>query len=188
MYPRGGLLGGSSRPSKLAQLAAARKKKEEDKQKYAQGSEEDRSISILDRLKTKKENHNPHPDASTIPIVEKPKLAFPSRPKGPPSPVRQAEPEVKVEEQTISAPVLTAVNIRARPSMFAQTIFGQETPSTGGAWLGSSEPLEQKVRRDSDTFSLPFVINPEYQKHNPFQGPSPDDIVLRAQSKGSAHT
>ena len=64
-YPRGGLLGGSS---KLAALAAARKKKQEAAKMSSEGSsqsveaqsETDKAISLLDRLKAtsfQNENH-----------------------------------------------------------------------------------------------------------------------------------
>jgi elongation factor 1 alpha-like protein len=183
MYPRGGLLGGSS---KLAKLAAARKQKEQEKQAATQETDAGRSIAILDRLGTKKENDKDLATALSHIAIEKRRPAFPTRPKRAASPIR--EPEPKREEKLAPSPTLRPTSeLRAQPSIFAQTIFGHETPTTGGASLSGPQPAHTVDRRDSDTFTLPFLNDPEFLKRNPFSGPSPDDIVLRAQSKGPAH-
>lgn len=183
MYPRGGLLGGSS---KLAKLAALRKQKEQGKQAAAQETDAGRSIAILDRLGTKKENDKDLATALSNVAIDKPKPIFPTRQKRAASPIRELEP--KREEKTAPLPtVKPASELRAQPSVFAQTIFGQETPATGGASLSGLQPVYTVEGGDSDTFILPFLNDPEFLKRNPFSGPSPDDIVLRAQSKGPAH-
>lgn len=181
IYPRGGLLGGSS---KLAKLAALRKQKEQDKQATSLDTDAGRSIAILDRLSVKKENDKDITTSLSNIALDKPKPTFPIRQKRAASPIREPEPK---REGTLPPPPAPKSELVARPSQFAQTIFGQEAASAGGASLDTSQPLQAAERRDSDTFALPFMSNPEFIKRNPFSGPSPDDIVLRAQSKGPAH-
>jgi elongation factor 1 alpha-like protein len=186
MYPRGGLLGGSS---KLAKLAAARKQREQEEQSAAEQTDAGRSIAILDRLapKKEKENNKQLTTAFSNIATEKPKSTFPTRLKRAASPVR--EPEPKKEEGIAPAPTLKPPSeLRAQPSIFARTIFGQEAHTTGGASLSQPQPACTVEPRNGGAFTLPFLNDPEYLKRNPFSGPSPDDIVLRAQSKGPAHT
>lgn len=181
MYPRGGLLGGSS---KLAKLAALRKLKEQEKQATSQDTDGGRSIAILDRLSEKKENDKDITTALSNIALDKPKPTFPLRQKRAASPIREPQPK---REEKLPPPPVPKSELLAQPSVFAMTIFGQEASSAGGASLDVSQPLQVAERRASDTFTLPFMSNPEFLKCNPFSGPSPDDIVLRAQSKGPAH-
>ncbi|KAE9967643.1 hypothetical protein BLS_006252 [Venturia inaequalis] len=179
MYPRGGLLGGSS---KLAKLAALRKQKELEKQATSMDTDAGRSIAILDRLSAKKENDKDITTALSNIALDKPKPTFPIRQKRAASPMREPEPK---REEIVPPPSVPKSELLARPSVFAQTIFGHEAPSAGGTSLDTSQPLQGAERRASDAFTLPFMNNPEFMKRNPFSGPSPDDIVLRAQSKGT---
>lgn len=181
MYTRGGLLGGSS---KLAKLAALRKQKEQDKQAAAQDTNAGRSIAILDRLGPKKENDKDLTVGLSTISLDRPKPTFPSRQKRVASPIRESEP--KIEEKTVPVPAPRS-ELLAQPSVFARTIFGQKAPNAGGASLDGQHAVAADERSASDTFTLPF-LNPGFLKRNPFSGPSPDDIVLRAQSKGHAHT
>ncbi|TLD32256.1 elongation factor tu gtp binding domain-containing protein [Venturia nashicola] len=178
MYPGGGLLGGSS---KLAKLAALRKQKEQKNQAASLDTDAGRSIAILDRLSVKKENDKDISTALHNTSLDKPKPTFPIRQKRAASPIREPEPK---QEETPPPPSVPKSELLALPSVFAQTIFGQETPCAGGASLDTSHPSQRGERRTSDAFTLPFMNNPEFMKHSPFSGPSPDDIVLRAQSKG----
>jgi hypothetical protein len=41
--------------------------------------------------------------------------------------------------------------------------------------------------QEGSMFTLPYINDPDFAAQNPFSGPSPDDVVLRAQSKGSAN-
>lgn len=181
MYPRGGLLGGSS---KLAKLAALRKQKEQEKQAASLDTDAGRSIAILDRLSAKKENDKDLTTALSNTVLDKPKPTFPIRQKRAASPIRESLPK---REETLPPISVPKSELLARPSVFAQTIFGEEAPSEGGASLDTSRPMQGDNRRASDAFILPFMNNPEFMKRNPFSGPSPDDLVLRAQSKGPAH-
>jgi elongation factor 1 alpha-like protein len=189
LYPRGGLLGGSGRPSKMAALAAARKKKEEERQASAQATQPDRSIALLDRLGSKKEDgvSSASGTNSTAPIAE------PVRParasifhKKPPSPVQEPSPSPPAADSTPTPPQ-PAPDLRARPSVFAQTMFGHRTPTAGGVSLQLDEmELDPPTRhQQANIFKLPYINDPTDLQA--FSGPSPDDVVLRAQSKGPAH-
>jgi elongation factor 1 alpha-like protein len=175
--PRGGLLGGSSKPSKLAALAAARKKKQDDAKNSttstAQGndakSEEDTAISLLDRLSVKSKN------STGAPLVHKESdKARPSRyiRKRSPSPKLELPKE---EEAPLPEPVIPGIeftNLRATPSIFASVL------------CGTSVPTSTRQDRDSSSFPLPYANVPGFANTNPFAKPSPDDVVLSAQAKG----
>ncbi|KAK3175119.1 hypothetical protein OEA41_002365 [Lepraria neglecta] len=190
LYPRGGLLGGSSKQdgapkSKLAALAAARKKKEN--QILEDGQNATSSVALLDKLGAKSRRSkadtrssssslNPQSVPSGQPKniqtrkypIRKPQNedvspAEPSAEAAPaaPGPLPSSELEVKPE-----------VTPAATPSVFARTIFG--TPAK------SHEPVFQ---------SADSYVSQASESHTEFNfaGPSPDDIVTKAQNtKGSA--
>lgn len=175
---RGGLLGGSSKTSKLAALAAARKKKTEDKKPSHQPSQStdlDRAVGLLERLSTKKPGEAPPLAESTIRKI--------------PSPILKPTPKIKTPEEDapkIKTPEEDAPKIEAevesppepphvphcsiqqgQPTDFAQTLFG-----------GRDKPRAMR-------FTHRYVEHPKYISADPFAKPSPDDIVIAAQSKGS---
>ena len=180
LYPRGGLLGGSS---KLAALAAARKKKqeaakissEESPQSGEAQSETDKAISLLDRLKVK-EKEVPIDGSQTktrndsLPERKSLLSKYPSRKKAPsPEPVEETTAESTEPEQ--APPPIDISNLRDGPSMFATTL------------CGSGASAATKERLNSLALPVPHTTHPEFKKANPFAGPSPDDVVLRAQGK-----
>jgi len=186
LYRRGGLLGGSSKPSKLASLAAARKKKQ-DEEKAASGpasagahsdKEPDRAVALLDRLNIKgkaKENVPPSLGSSEQPgRLLKSKSAqtrYPVRRKRSPPPVqRQEEPSNPVSEPST---IVEIPDLRAPPSTFAATM------------IGASHMEFQPRSPEGSMFSLPYVHEKVFTNANPFAGPSPDDIVTNAQAKGA---
>ncbi len=57
---------------------------------------------------------------------------------------------------------------QGQPTAFAQTLFGSRHKT----------PMAMR-------FLHPYVDNPKYISADPFAKPSPDDIVIAAQSKGS---
>lgn len=191
-FPKLGLLGGSAKPSKLAALAAARKKREEERQVTAQATQTGRSIALLDRLGPAKENvisQAVTPSAKRASTEQPLPARTPTRPKKEPSPIREKSPvPVPVESSDSESSVEIADDLRARPSMFAQTMFGQRAPSTGGVALQLEEmDIDPPVHRSQGSmFPLPYANDPEFATRDPFSGPSPDDVVLRAQSKGPA--
>jgi len=163
LYPRGGLLGGSSdgapKMSKLQALAAARKKKaQEQKSSGSTGVETPMSKLTLDPSKPtdskagssrgfpqrKRKDSNPHEKA--------------------PIPIERESPK---ESQDI--PMKTQPLDQAEPSAFANTMFS--TPS---------KPSNQPDK----FFTLPYNATP-VASTDAFAGPSPDDVVMAAQSKGS---
>lgn len=180
------LLGGA--PSKLAALAAARKKKEaEQKAGNATDNQEtpQMSISLLDRLGTKPSK----PEEATSEEAPLPQSlpsqiqrAYPIRKRkspSPPPPVADRRPTPA--ESTIELPTLPlpqAPSIRADPSIFAQAMCGGSAPSLST----QTEPLHFKENMLPTLYGRASV----FADSNPFAGPSPDDIVTQAQAKGSA--
>lgn len=179
-YLQGRLLGGSSKPSKLAALAAARKKKEEEKRTETSTTENsDRVVALLDRLSVKKETESP-----SGPTIKRTKFIS-SRQKEQNQQAADTSTPIDPVKQTLpiaeERPTLVA-DIRAMPSMFAKAICKQ--PATDES-LATTKSCSTYRQRWSSTFFLPYIHNPSFIEKNPFAGPSPDDIVLQAQSKGS---
>jgi len=191
LHARGGLLGGSStsaKPqSKLAALAAARKKAAEEKKRAAEGGQDGTGEaavgeSVLDRLSalkvhganTSTGNAQPATSASrALPI-----RSYPKRQK-----IEEPEPELESAPQEAAATELaqlekprgpTAEELTAPPSIFARTMLGSPSPRS----------IPAATSEDVSLFSLPYQHDPK-QTNDPFAGPSPDDVVIKAQSKGS---
>ncbi|KAF2149357.1 hypothetical protein K461DRAFT_270960 [Myriangium duriaei CBS 260.36] len=191
--PNPRLLGGSGKPSKLAALAAARKAKENKSASNAppasssDAPQPSSAISLLDRLGSKHGSSL----SSESSLLKRPKTDMPApgaasrlnlRPKKPPTP---PTPEPKTEEveatKKIEAgerspvyiqPLIGALN--CSPSSFASDLCGDSscrfTPfgkldfctNMSAALFGSVDPASVTG----------------------FSGPSPDDIVIQAQTKG----
>lgn len=181
VMPRGGLLGGSGAPpkmSKLQMLAAARKKKAEEKNakdsveqaraKMSELSVEERPVSkenvslaggFSKRLKTSETTAE-----GRMPLTD----VGPSRPEQPNQTTAEATPSHQSPAEPEEKPVIE----KARPSGFALTLFG---PSN------SPKPKRQEL------FTLPQAgLSPSILEA--FAKPSPDDVVLAAQAKGSLST
>ena len=188
LYPRGRLLGGSPAgqdappKSKLAALAAARKKKENAS---SGGKEVNSSVALLDKLGTFPQTTR-REGQSDLPLVEsmnsgskstdflsrkypaKRQVSKPTETRDRNAKRSQSSHESIVKDMPVVAPAPIA-----RPSTFASTLFGAATLSK------SSKDLEQSP-----------VLFPAYARadteNDPFAGPSPDDVVRKAQtSKGS---
>lgn len=190
LYPRGGLLGGSSsqgtgKISKLAALAAARKKKDQERSQDGFSRASNTSVALLDRLSGKPKGSGEtsvRPDSGIQiskdrkpePIIAHPNPLYPARKRK--CSVSKEEkvlevleppvPELQELEQLVVVPV-------AAPSMFAKVMFG----------MADAVYDRQSKRMKTMIFSLPQGPDAEI---NPFAGPSPDDVVSRAQqhSKG----
>jgi elongation factor 1 alpha-like protein len=193
-HPVGGLLGGTSKPSKLAALAAARKKKEEERRQAGPSTgplESSRTISLLDRLGSKKEiapvlapalnkpaqrRAEPEQPAFTVPVRTKRQSSFIQE--------TQIEPAKTIEATEPPLKRQAIQDLRAQPSAFAQALFGF-LGSDGGAALDIQSTVSRNSPLRNLSFTLPYVDSVEQLPANPFAGPSPDDIVLAAQSKGS---
>lgn len=170
--PPGGLLGGSEgapKMSKLQALAAARKKKteqkkEQEKELQAEKGMKDLSIS------------SPKP-------IEKTKQAAPAASSTPP-PMGRASQSTGELSSNSNHPasahldhsmddVESQVNMashRPAPSAFAQTLIGS---APGGS-----------QKHTQDVFAMAYASSSSYLA-SAFSEPSPDDIVLAAQAKGS---
>jgi elongation factor 1 alpha-like protein len=149
--------------SKLQALAAARKKKAQEKtsggdtgvEKPMAGLKINEDTDMGDATEKptsrgfplrKRKDTNEHEKAPKAPPIQK--QPDPSTPPPPEEPPQQAE-----------------------PSAFASTMF--------------SSPPEPSRQPSEDLFTLPYTASSSSAASNPFSGPSPDDIVIAAQSKGS---
>jgi elongation factor 1 alpha-like protein len=197
LYPRLGLLGGApesgGKMSKLAALAAARKKKEGEKAATApEGPPTPKPVrseastlkpsgtplSLSERLAasklTKASEANGSlrrlgkPSASTsLPARQQP----PPEDNNPPSPslpepTKQEEPE-KEPEQPQPTP-----NIRASPSTFASVILGNAAGPT----------IAEPSHLNSNNMDLLQIYGQDHAEPFDFAAPSPDDVVMNAQS------
>ena len=184
LYPRGGLLGGSSRPdgapkSKLAALAAARKKKENQRPEYGQNATS--SVTLLDKLgsKPRQVQLDSTPGLSEFGILsatteqnvkEQPRKYPRRKSKGLESPQDdQPAKEAFIKSSSLTSPDTEKkpeITPTADPSVFARTIFGASITS------------QQHDIQTSDR----YVLGPETIAEFDFAGPSPDDVVTKAQN------
>lgn len=179
-YPRGRLLGGSGGPpgktSKLAALAKARKEKIEAQKKQQSVAGEKKPVgSMLSRLSQKQSPLPIVPPPIKLDVLSKdlPGGAFSMTPT-PSLIVVQNKPDInldqsireKLEKQPPEEFVPT-LDLRAGPSKFAMSMFGDR--------IKSSYEIEVT---DARMFSLPGVPVDAQE----FIGPSPDDVVVAAQS------
>ena len=185
LYPRGGLLGGTSKPagapkSKLAALAAARKQKENSKPEDAQNAPS--SVALLDKLGAKSRARKSDPqftssssDSQRIPAEqEKTTQArkYPAR--------KSLSAEAEPAKQLTELPYIASENLPssdgdskseqspvAAPSVFARTIFGPSAASLAPAHESANTHMSKSL---------------EYHTEFDFTVPSPDDVVIKAQS------
>lgn len=184
LYPHGGLLGGSSdgapKVSKLQALAAARKKKSQE-QKSSGMSGVDKPMAMLslaDQSKEKEKVDKIETTRSTSSAKQSPR-GFPLRKRKSSDPhekLNKSSPDAKQfsyasDQVSTSFPPISESD-QAEPSAFASTMFKSRDHS-------SSNP-------SINLFTLPYTASPTPPVANPFAGPSPDDVVIAAQSKGSA--
>ncbi|KAH6679350.1 P-loop containing nucleoside triphosphate hydrolase protein [Halenospora varia] len=180
LLPRGGLLGGSSdgapKVSKLQALAAARKKAKE--LKLAGTTSIEKPLSSI-KIKEEDKEDVQMADASNTRTGQPPKKSssrgFPIRKRKdsnehekPPRTLPAPEEEPVVLKPAIPEDISTAD--QAEPSAFASAMFSSfSTPR----------------KRSDNLFTLPYAANLSASSTNPFAGPSPDDIVIAAQSKAA---
>ena len=197
LLPRGRLFGGSSdgvpKVSRLAALAAARRKKENEKANIP-GSKNppSKSIALLDKLTgtykpyeevanksmetVKSAPSTPKQESDTLSTSQSHKVPLSKRkshsPSKPIDPLGQAilEPEMTKETQGIPAPIIDT------PSPFARAMLGPTLSNR-------SSPKASKLSPFLGSF---YVSEMNHAELNNFTGPSPDDVVAAAQnSKGS---
>lgn len=188
LYPRLGLLGGSAQEgkiSKLAALAAARKKKTSDLSSTFDGqpsppsapSSETKSAprSLSERLATNNSKGPIKPAGRSALSSNHRTTTKPVSKKLEPgiSAVKEASVEEKeLDESTNKQQPAKVADLRAAPSTFAVTIIGKGSHSTSpesGHLLGSS-------------FDVMDIYQQDLTEAFDFTGPSPDDVVFNAQS------
>ncbi len=198
LHPRGGLLGGSSsssgpKMSKLAALAAARKKKESNDPNGDSNQNLTSSVALLDKLGGKTnapeisgecQLKSKTATLETTPSEQSQKpqdRKYPVRRRKSASLPPQAQKDVSDLQSSVASPPESDLPTApvavpaASPSIFAKTIFR----SSEETWTTSTNLLELS------NFFVPLELA-SYTKSDPFAGPSPDDIVIKAQnSKGS---
>ena len=197
LYPPGRLVGGSSfqgdaKVSKLATIAAARRMKENARSGSGTVTS---SVALLDKLGNKMSLETPNelemgPKAATVkplnPVqadTSKTSRKYPARERGvlnsktsedAITPVESIISERKRDPETFFIPI-------ALPSAFARTILG---PSFERA------PTSGQADPPCDLVGSPyhFFFDVADAKMDAFAEPSPDDVVLKAQtSKGLLH-
>lgn len=198
LYPRGGLLGGSSsqangRPSKLATLAAARRQKENTKPSEGNMNS---SVALLDKLGRKGaprapdrvargQDEVPIPKDVTHPITNSACRKYPVQRR---ASIEEARSESKRPELEPPKPIMedpkkgdeTTLVPVAPPSAFARTMFGLLTapdPKNGCSALSD----ELAPHSHNPSYALPYRSMMDTESAA-FTGPSPDDVVLKAQN------
>ena len=166
LYPRGGLMGGSSdgapKLSKLQALAAARKKKAQEQKSGDVGVEKPMSeLSINGAFEETSMDTLPKSTSRGVPLRKR-KGSNPHEKHPRPSSAKKDVKEADPDSQMDAAPI-----DQAEPSAFANTMFSSPMPSAPSANL----------------FTLPYTTTATIST-DPFAGPSPDDVVIAAQSKG----
>jgi elongation factor 1 alpha-like protein len=179
---RGGLLGGSPeapKRTKLQALAAARKKKALG-EKNGSGSGTDDvgkpTVGLDIAQSTQNMNLSNSSTAASFMAVGKPRSYVELKQKNSSSAKKLPRAEEPVERELLQPeqdlPLLSVIEF-TEPSAFASTIIGSRT--------------ETIYRQSSSSiFTLPSAFNPFLHSTDAFAGPSPDDVVIAAQSKGSA--
>ncbi|KAL3460467.1 hypothetical protein BJX64DRAFT_185451 [Aspergillus heterothallicus] len=194
LYPRVGLLGGApesggGKMSKLAALAAARKKKEGDSgpmppsatggiAQPSVGDSKGPSLSLRERLVIKQATQSDK-SPSLRGLGKRPgsvQAISPQKRTSEPAPPTAPETtglDVAIEDgQTEHKEETPAINIRASPSTFAATIVGDDT----------RPKMTEPSHLYTNTFDLIKIYGQDLAEPFDFAGPSPDDVVLNAQS------
>ncbi|OQE47367.1 hypothetical protein PENCOP_c001G02677 [Penicillium coprophilum] len=202
LYPRLGLLGGApesgGKLSKLAALAAARKKKEGEKvpslpeastpstpnleqPKTSSLDHTGTSRSLRDRLaasgrSTPKASEGTgslrrlaNPSPSSQPVLKQP-TSETRKPSV--SEVSESMQRVVLEAKEGPEPEQTVPTIRASPSTFASTIVGSATGPT----------VAEPSLLHSNSSDLLRIYGQDHAEPFDFAAPSPDDVVLNAQN------
>lgn len=194
LYPRLGLLGGASQEgkmSKLAALAAARKKKNSEKLGTATATDES--------LQSRPSEQKPAPRSLSERLAVNNNAKVPVRAGGlsglargnrrsgglanlnGTSDVSESDRKAvvqpsgyngRIEEEVQKEKPEEHMDLRAAPSTFAATIVGNEGPSV------TPEPSHLLGR----SFEVMHIYHPDITEAFDFAGPSPDDVVLNAQS------
>jgi len=159
----GGSSSGEPKMSKLQALAAARRKKALDQKSGEEVEKHMAGISLSEKegLKNSRELSSSKQPSRGFPLRKR-KDSSPHE-KAPPPPVEKPKLDEPMEEDMEKGAVE-----QAEPSAFASTMFSSPR----------RPPLSQAITH-------PYLAAITTLPANPFAGPSPDDVVIAAQSKGS---
>ena len=178
---RGGLLGGSGKISKLQALAAQRRKEQEEKKNReatlgpeSAPSSKSSSVAILDKLSKPTAFLDQQSTTSTngTLLSKDPPSRYKRQKLEQPAP--EAEPsaaQVLPKQQSTwseEKPREETFEVRARPSVFASALVRDLQPAHSSAETSTQYEV---------------VVTDTNADSNPFAGPSPDDVVQKAQSK-----
>ena len=169
-HPRGQLLGGSGKPSKLQALAAQRRKHQDEKKRgnEIQGAADSSAVSILDKL-----NAATADSEERTTVVKGVKLASRYKRQKTEAPQETVESDLRGEsppvEDSIEKTDEPRYSLRAGPSLFATALLRPvQAPNVSiDSWHYRLRTVDGKTNAD------------------PLAGPSPDDVVSKAQSKGN---
>jgi len=167
---RGGLLGGSGesapKMSKLQALAAARKKKAQEQKSNGDAGVEKPMAELSINEKTA-----PPPKLSETESTKPSSRSFPLRKRKDSNPHEKIEkpPAIEDENKMVEEEVALLEPDHVEPSAFASTMFGR-----------TNSPQKKKP---APVFSMPYNMATSTLQTDPFSGPSPDDVVLAAQSQ-----
>lgn len=185
LYPYRGLLGGSSAAPKQSKLGAlaARRRKENEKADQT-GNATPSSVALLDKLSLKSKESaagrsqdsltamTTQPSGSTTASLDPPKpRKYVARKRPEPAAAKEeikAEQDVPSNDPPPSADPGSPPPILPTASAFAQTLLGPA--------ISAAPPPAQL------SFGH-YAVFQEKNTENPFAGPSPDDVVAKAQSK-----
>lgn len=170
LYPRGGLLGGSSNSGKMSKLAAlAAKRRQKDSERSAStstnsGPTQDDYTASLNKLRITQPSRKLEITKMTEPsTIGKIGVDFEALNTGE---VKETTHQRDIEEQPLEASSVVDQDIRAQPSAFASIMTSHDAANYSPASI--------------DVLSVDAIA-----KSFDFAEPSPDDIVTRAQtSKG----
>ncbi|KAF1953006.1 hypothetical protein CC80DRAFT_478378 [Byssothecium circinans] len=154
--PRGGLLGGS----KLAALAAKRKQKQQEQALKADGtSDADQAVALLDKLSVTRDQ-----PTTTAPDIPKPAARYQRKRSPSPEPLKQESEEEELAPEPVK-PAIEFPDLRAKPSMFAETLC-----------CGDGDQKQPQIEGIS-SFDVPYSRLSKFRASNPWDGPSPDDVT-----------
>ena len=179
----GGLLGGSGKPSKLQALAAARKNKRAAENSQpghtgpgkstaptsstpASSTTNKENIKLDIRLLSKRRRDGSKVDLEATPPASG--LLGQGNP-GALRPSPSKDGDCAPGENLAAENQVYTLHRAAQPSAFASTLFGTSSNATA---------------HQAEAYPFPYTASPSYSA-KPFLEPSPDDIVLAAQAKGS---
>jgi elongation factor 1 alpha-like protein len=165
--------------SKLQALAAARKKKAQEQKETTSTKAEGNPVDEPPISATLQDSDKGNTSKFISSADKNSSRTYPTRKRKSPSPHRQTPKPLDPVAHTSIQPTEGNLSVtfieQAKPSAFASTMFGNSDPAPNSSLTKTS-------------FTLPYPENHAAQSTNAFTGPSPDDIVIAAQSKGSVHS